>query len=170
MDKSKWPQGPWTDEPDEETFEHAGLACRIIRRSRSGHLCGYVRVPEAHPLYGKEYSDAVPDSMRESAQAALQSPLGKRGILSALVHTPEAPRIDILFDVHGSLTFSGELRGVEGHWFGFDCAHAGDLQPGYSLPFTSDDDEYRDIEYVRAECRSLAEQLAAVAATAPQEK
>ena len=108
--------------------------------------------------------------MRESVQAALQSPLGKRGILSAVVHTPEAPRIDILFDVHGSLTFSGELHGVEGHWFGFDCAHAGDLQPGYSLPFTSDDDEYRDIEYVRAECRSLAEQLAAVAATAPQEK
>jgi len=169
MDKSKWPQGPWTDEPDEETFEHAGLACRIIRHSRSGNLCGYVRAPEAHPLYGKGYSDVVPESLRDSVQAALQSPLGKRGILSALVYEPEAPRIDILFDVHGSLTFSGELHGAEGHWFGFGCAHAGDLQPGYEYSF-GDDCEYRDIEYVRAECRSLAEQLAAVAATAPQEK
>lgn len=170
MDKSKWPQGPWTDEPDEESGEHAGLAYRIIRHSRSGHLCGYVRVPEGHPLHGKGYSDVVPDSMRDSVQAALQSPLGKRGVVSVLTRDPETPSIDILFDVHGSLTFAGELRGVEGHWFGFDCAHAGDLNPGYSLPFTSDDDEYRDIEYVRAECRSLAEQLAAVAATAPQEK
>lgn len=169
MDKSKWPQGPWTDEPDEETFEHAGLACRIIRHSRSGHLCGYVRVPEDHPLYGKGYSDVVPDSIRESAQAALHSPLGKRGIISAFTCDPEAPRIDILFDVHGSLTFSDELHGVEGHWFGFDCAHAGDLQPGYKYSF-EDDCEYRDIEYVRAECRSLAEQLAAVAATVLQEK
>lgn len=169
MDKSKWPQGPWTDEPDEETFEHAGLACRIIRHSRGGHLCGYVRVPEGHPLYGKGYSDVVPDSIRESAQAALHSPLGKRGIISAFTCDPEAPRIDILFDVHGSLTFSDELHGVEGHWFGFDCAHAGDLQPCCEYSF-GDDCEYRDIEYVRAECRSLAEQLAAVAATAPQEK
>lgn len=164
MDKSKWPQGPWTDEPDEETFEHAGLACRIIRHSRSGGLCGYVRVSEAHPLYGKGYSDAVPDSMRKSAKAALQSPLGKRSVFTILtLDPPEAPSIDILFDVHGSLSFAGELHGVEGHWFGFDCAHSGDLKPDYEYSF-GDDCEYRDIEYVRAECRSLAEQLVAVAA------
>jgi len=107
--------------------------------------------------------------MRKSAKAALQSPLGKRAVFTILTLDPEAPSIDILFDVHGSLSFAGELHGVEGHWFGFDCAHAGDLKPGYEYSF-GDDCEYRDIEYVRAECRSLAEQLAAVAATAPQEK
>lgn len=169
MNKDAWPQGPWTDEPDEEIFKHAGLLCRIIRYGRSGHLCGYVRVPEGHPLHGKGYSDVVPDSLRDSAQAALQSPLGKRGIITAFFCEPDAPRIDILFDVHGSLTFSGELDGLDGHWFGFDCAHAGDLQP--DSPYSFDYDAvYRDIEYVRAECRSLAEQLAALAATVPQEK
>lgn len=53
-------------------------------------------------------------------------------------------------------------------WFGFDCAHAGDRMPGMeaalrsiggrSLPHCGD--VYRDLAYVKAECASLARQLA----------
>lgn len=68
--------------------------------------------------------------------------------------------------VHVGLTFSGCLGGrrmKRGHWFGFDCAHSGDLVPGMVLRFAwigNDRDTYRSVTYVRAECTGLAEQLA----------
>ena len=52
MDKSKWADGPWTEEVDRLEFESHGLACHITRVSGLGHLCGYVGVPAGHPLYG----------------------------------------------------------------------------------------------------------------------
>lgn len=50
------------------------------------------------------------------------------------------------------------------HWFGFDCAHAGDFCPKFdSIGARSfDGDVYRDIGYVTAEVTALAKQLAAV--------
>lgn len=57
------------------------------------------------------------------------------------------------FDVHGGITYS-EMEG-ETWWFGFDCAHAGDLIPGSPSPGHT----YKDIEYVKRECMKLAEQL-----------
>lgn len=47
-------------------------------------------------------------------------------------------------------------------WFGFDCSHAGDVAPGYERSYSDHGDVYRDIEYVKAEVRSLAKQLAAL--------
>jgi hypothetical protein len=46
---------------------------------------------------------------------------------------------------------------------GFDCAHAWDISPGMPAGFIDHDATYRDIEYVRGECRCLAEQVAALA-------
>ena len=51
-------------------------------------------------------------------------------------------------------------------WFGFDCAHAGDICPkmsSYGIRSMSGDhgEVYRDIAYVAAECAALAQQLAA---------
>jgi hypothetical protein len=48
-------------------------------------------------------------------------------------------------------------------WFGFDCAHSGDVSPGfaeYSGLFR--DGAYRDRAYVEGEVRDLAQQLAAL--------
>jgi hypothetical protein len=55
---------------------------------------------------------------------------------------------------------------VDVWWFGFDCAHAGDMSPGLAaitraipMPeYLYDPDVYRDFAYVEAEC--LANQLA----------
>jgi hypothetical protein len=44
-------------------------------------------------------------------------------------------------------------------WFGFDCAHANDLQPGSVAGRTFDWQQYRDIAYVKDEVESLASQL-----------
>lgn len=61
--------------------------------------------------------------------------------------------------VHGGITWS---RGIspqaietDSWWFGFDCAHAGDVTAYFSGP----NDVYRTEEYVMAECKSLAKQL-----------
>lgn len=71
-------------------------------------------------------------------------------------------------DVHGGLTFSGEMRNRSGYFFGFDCAHAWDLCPGWtaypaSFGWPTDSYEvYRDLAYVESNVRRLADQLASV--------
>lgn len=89
-------------------------------------------------------------------------------------------------DIHGGLTYSGGCSGnichvvAEGEpdtvwWFGFDCAHFMDLCPKMemrrrqlNLPMAAareaglQEDVYRDVAYVTAECASLAKQLMAM--------
>lgn len=147
--KESWGAGPWQSEPDHVAFEHLGFPC-IIHRVTEGHggLCGYVAVPPGHPWHGRDLSMEWGDA---------------------------APSIK----VHGGITYSEKCRGEICHvprpgesddvwWLGFDCAHAGDLSPAISWRFAGTDlevtdDEYRTIEYVTAECRSLAEQAKAAA-------
>lgn len=49
-------------------------------------------------------------------------------------------------------------------WFGFDCAHSGDMSPGYDREFMSSlrDGAYRDAGYAQREVESLAKQLKAL--------
>lgn len=66
--------------------------------------------------------------------------------------------------VHGGLTFSDSADDV--WWVGFDCGHGYDFSPVYNrLPIairapSIKDLPYRDLEYVKQECRRLAEQAA----------
>ena len=55
-DKSLWPDGPWKAEPDRGDWEEQGYACSIRRMPLSGHLCGYVGVPQGHPWFGADYN------------------------------------------------------------------------------------------------------------------
>lgn len=65
-------------------------------------------------------------------------------------------------DVHGGITWSGTLRDEPAGlwWFGFDCAHFGDLVPGMLRHGIGRGDVYRDLAYVQAECARLAAYLA----------
>lgn len=140
--------GPWDDEPDKVQWvdEATDLDCLAVRNSM-GVWCGYVGVPPCHPAHGADYTD-----------------------------------LDV--DVHGGLTFASscnEEAEDEGHgichvplpgreanvwWLGFDCGHVGfDVIPAFlkhdvNLPksgrFAS---VYRNLDYVKAECASLAAQL-----------
>ena len=58
VDKSTWGEGPWSDEPDKMQFvdRDTGLPCLIVR-NRVGSLCGYVGVPEGHPLFQHGYDE-----------------------------------------------------------------------------------------------------------------
>lgn len=51
------------------------------------------------------------------------------------------------FDVHGGLTFSGELRDTNGFFLGFDCNHYGD------------NPRIQDDEYTLVECIKLVDQI-----------
>lgn len=144
IDKAGWGNGKWLQECDkcQWTDEATGLPCLIVRTPHHGALCGYVGVDERHSLYGKEYDAA-----------------------------------DV--EVHGGLTFAGFCQdrddelGIchipgEGEpekvwWLGFDAAHAFDISPAYygrnkhlrPLP----NEQYRDLQYVKEQCRQLAQQL-----------
>lgn len=158
-DRSRWPNGPWDDEPDKVQWidPDTDLDCLAVRNG-VGAWCGYVGVGPEHPWHGIEYFDCTqPDDCDEEW---------------CYRHTPEG-----LTAVHGGLTYSDscqesapEATGIchipqPGRpdpvwWFGFDCCHAGDAYPNMTIRFGGD--SYKPLAYVRQECRSLAAQLAAV--------
>ena len=123
---------PWETEPDNAEWEDkvTGYKCRITRHDKFKHLCGYVGIPNNHPLWGKNYND-----------------------------------VDV--QVHGGLTFSeADDDDKLTWWFGFDCAHAGDISPELLISlididrYTPDRTEvYRTWDYVENEVRELVRQL-----------
>ncbi len=154
IDKSGWGEGEFQNEPDklEWVDEATGYPCLIVRQHRHGALCGYVGVTEIHPWFGINYNQSF------------------SGDEDDYDTTPE-----LLINVHGGLTYSDFCQeNNKEHavchtstsqedrvfWFGFDCVHWGDLSPAYGrfMP-KSTGDIYRNIEYVKREVRSLAQQL-----------
>jgi hypothetical protein len=146
----------------------------VVTFGELGHRCGYVGIKKEHPLFGRDYGDTLPVELKHKADKLKESPLGKRGIFDLLCFDPDEVKIGFLFDVHGSITYSGgnnypvpnELR--EWWFFGFDCAHYGDAKDldcadkyGFKLyyyPYFSEG-EVRTLDYVLEECYNLAQQL-----------
>jgi hypothetical protein len=152
-DRSQWESGAWDNEPDKAqwTDEATGLPC-MIHRNHFGAWCGYVGVTPDHPI-----------------------------------HSIDA---DSVLDVHGGITFTAGCSDDADHitgegichlpgegepdnviWFGFDCAHYLDSYPTlrahedqFGLSFFNEHGTYRDMQYVKDECTSLAKQLALVTA------
>lgn len=173
IDRAGWESGPWDSEPDKKQWldEASGLACLIVRNQNGGNLCGYVGVPKTHPLHGKSYHERVtcpadPNAVANTSEAKpWMAWLGEslRGEDDGTI------ALDALVDVHGGLTYADECQGRICHvtedgdhvwWFGFDCAHGGDLRPTDKYGFNGPDSRYRDVSYVEGQCRRLAEQLA----------
>lgn len=111
--------------------EETYLLCHIVRHPHLLHLCGYVTLPP-------ELKDITEEELNNSVE------------------------------VHGGITF------LENNVAGFDCGHFGDFVPGSSLiasitasfkDFESYAKErympvqYRDVNFVKAECAKLAKQL-----------
>lgn len=152
--KSTWPPGPWHGEADSASWIDSltGYRCAMIRHSHSGHWCGYVKVPDWHPLTGKSYNDRAlipPGWMERSVN--IDEGVGALNLLTA------GPRMNgnsaelcLLLFCHGGLTYGN------GGWLGFDCAHAGDFQPWRGA---GGEGTYRDAAYVRANCERLAKQI-----------
>ncbi len=149
-------------------FKTNDLWCCVLRISWTGHLNGYVAVPEGHALYQKKYSDKV--LVGKEKEMVFNG--NYIGLLCADPNEAEAGifSLDMAIQVHCGLTYSdSQLGPIENDalgklwWFGFDTGHSGDLKP-----FQSDIDrkypglnsgEYRNFEYVKEQTISLANQL-----------
>lgn len=182
-DKSAWGPGPWQEEPDKVQWldEASGLPCLAVRNEQYGNWCGYVGVSAGHPLYEVEY-DSPSEKLKAAFERRKGEPIGSMaagpvGLLLAAMCDGETPRPDSVFEVHGCLTYSGHCSGRICHavepgeddriwWFGYDCGHCDDFQPGMEarekslgLHFGPRHGKYRDLAYVEDECRKLARQL-----------
>ena len=149
--------GEWEKEPDEMSFtdETTSFPITLKRHSSSKHWCAYIGVPIDHPWQGKEYSAPVlaPEALTENTINVDE--IGAINLLCASASSNPDQNIypiDVLVRCHGGLTFSGKAYWEESRadwWFGFDCAHDGDLVPGH--PYAHDRDVYRNLDYVK-EC------------------
>lgn len=174
-EKAQWGPGPWDDEPDklQWTDEATGLPC-LVKRNHLGALCGYVGVPEGHPAFEMGY-DAVHDLFPNWDE---EGALEVHGGITYAAHCQEGPEEHTICHIPDP----GQPDHV--FWLGFDTAHSGDLVPAmtayaYEQQFGPDNelvkltkkhenerpkswpqDTYKNIDYVRAETRNLARQLA----------
>ncbi len=144
VDRSKWPPGPWDDEPDKMNWTtEAGLPGMIVRSDITGSLCGYAAVPSSHPWHGLPFNNTQM-LMRISVHGGLTYAAPCEG---RICHIPRLDEDDEVW------------------WFGFDCCHGMDLAPSMialfkDMPFSiSTFGKYRDVAYVHGEVESLAKQL-----------
>ena len=163
----------------ESDFTYKGYRCVVIFTDM-GHRCGYVGIKPGHPLYKKDYTDYldIPKSELDGEE------IGNRGIMPIFftaLDDDDRVRMDVYFNVHGGLTYSGDNNGtypVESNlwWLGFDCGHYNDgkdlelmekywgddplikrrleIERKYNI-----DAPIRSKEYVEDECKSLVDQI-----------
>ena len=155
----------------EKVWPHNGNVCVVIM-ARHGHRCGYVGIKPTHPLYGHDYSEHS-EYLADLREALTHGTIGKRGIIPLVCWNGKKMSPEILFDVHGGITYSGDGKGEypikmkDVWWFGYDCAHAGDAKDKrYMSQFMLDlERKYptggvlRSLKYCISECESLSNQL-----------
>ena len=126
----------WETEGDFEEWTHGRARCVIRRNHIIGNLCGYIGVPDGHPLYGvRTGEDEFPHSV---------NPPHGGWTYSSHEQDPVTYYPDSLW------------------WFGFDCAHAYDYLPvhaDHGIPPRRDGTTYKTLEYVRSELIALAERF-----------
>lgn len=154
----------------ENIFEHAGLQCVIIF-TQEGYRCGYVRVSEAYPLYGKNLWDYLDIEKSSNPDRTIS---GVFQAMSALLDTDDRFTVNQWFRCHGGLTYSGKDPSYPINsdlwYFGSDCNHYKDghdfvlaeelFNNNYSYSEAAQPDNIRSADYVIEECKKLADQLA----------
>ena len=127
------------------------MARRSDRSALHSRQKRYVGVAESHPYFERSYNEEALCELRVHGGLTFNGHCAENDKEHGICHVP-AP---------------GEPDNV--WWLGFDCAHAFDLMPGtvaklreVGLPESPWhlDDIYRTLDYVKAECASLAQQLA----------
>lgn len=155
---------PWLSEPDRHDFEASGLPC-TARRGPMGAWCAYIGVRDDHPWHGKSYNDSVTAPEGRSLDDTKINEIGVINLFCANPAEIEEGILDIVLLVrcHGGLTYSEDHPGGKEPddratwWFGFDCAHSGDLSPKMRL---HGGEEYRALPYVIECCEKAAADLA----------
>jgi hypothetical protein len=114
LDKSKWGNGPWQNEPDKKQWldETTGYPC-MIRRGPSGAWCGYVGIDKNHKWFEAPYSHCdVEDTVDVHGGVTFAGKcMVEMGTETGICHVVEENEDDNIW------------------WFGFDCAHGMDYMP-----------------------------------------
>jgi hypothetical protein len=148
IDKSSWGEGKWNTEPDKAqwTDSETSLICLIVRQPNHGALCGYVGVNQSHPYFELDYLTDEIESLQIHGGITFTDFCQEDNKEFGICHIPQPGQSDKVW------------------WIGFDCCHAGDICPGYAWVMrTRDWQTYKDFDYLKAEVKSLAHQLALVA-------
>lgn len=131
----------------------------VVLIIRGKHRCGYVGVDKTHPLYMQDYNKNLACLM----EVPEDEPMGDRSPLAVFIAAgrEEHKSMDIVFDVHGGVTFADFMEtpehkfdphidpnGEELWYIGFDCAH-----------YNDEEHLGRSLEYVVKHCESLARQI-----------
>lgn len=161
VDMLKRTDGPWKAEPSAANWvdSRTGLNCAMIRHGVLGTWCGYVAVPEGHPLHGKSYSDSVQVPMTFmdrffSRELNVERDIGFLNMFLATIDPDRALgdqghiALVLVLPAHQGLSYaSPDDDGA--WWFGFDCAHGGDFMPSEIIPpKLMKNWVYRDHDYV----------------------
>jgi hypothetical protein len=141
-------------EIEKEWVTSSGLTARACMVNES-HRCGYVLIPDGHLFHGKEYNHHLDKSFwnKMKDEQFKGSPIDM--VLAAYDNDKIGPRISYAINVHGGVTFSGQMSGHEGWWFGFDCMHLDDR----SLKYDGLGGVFRSLEFVIDECELMAAQI-----------
>ena len=160
-DKSGWGQGPWLTEPDKVVWvdEATDLDC-MAHRGPLGAWCAYVGVPEGHPAYGQGYDDVDVDAHGGLTYAAGCQETDDPAF--GICHVPQEGRPAVVwwlgFDCHHFMDYAPRMKEVHAQ-IAADVAAVRD-RAGHSWDESDWQEVYRDLEYVIAECETLAAQLA----------
>ena len=144
IDKAKWLKGEWQEEPDKVQWqdEKTKLPCIAVRHRTLGHWCGYVGADKSNKLYGHSFG------------FEFSEPLGELSVHGGVTHTGTCSE-----DEHGVCHIVEKGEDDDIWWIGFDCAHLYDYSPNMNDKPIGDE-VYKNLDYVKQECRDLAEQIA----------
>lgn len=163
----------------EKVFDVHGFDC-VVTLNSMGFRCGYVGVKKSSPLYGVDYGEDLKNE--ELLDGLKDAEIGKRGVVPVLCWDGEKVSPDLLFNVHGGLTYSAgndyPVKKEDTWWFGFDCGHCDDAKDWEALKQNFPKERWETVyeielkyptggtirtkEYVMQECKSLVEQIIAV--------
>lgn len=146
----------------------------IARRNWSKAWCGYVGVPDTHPLFGKDYHERI--AVKDRGKLVVDKVPPMKALVEALQPEDGKASLSCLINVHGGLTYANsEWPADDGLWyFGFDCSHYNDLSPkdvfqsfSGGIWQLSGDTTYRTLDYVKEEMQTLASALRSLSCPAP---
>ncbi len=133
----------WESEPDflSEKDEETGYQYFIARMPITGHLSGYVEVPEHHSFYGIHY-DNIPSGTFHGGIT-----------LSEFIYISTQTRFPIADFLQ---PYMKENNKNKVYLLGFDCNHGGDIAPEmYKRGDPFERGTYKNISFVRNECKNL---------------
>lgn len=91
----------------ERELEHCGYKCVVLFQPM-GHRCGYIGIPETHPLYGSSYGSYLDIKKSDIGDREIS---GVFQLFLACLDDDERIQIDAYFQCHGGITYSGGRKG-----------------------------------------------------------